>query len=198
MWSIVVNFEKSFLHQFSTKIYQTLRDDVKTSKKWFGKKSSAKYYDFFPKKIVSYFWGVKTALCKISQILDENQWRNNLSKLTTFDPIFQLNHSALIRVRGTHGLAHGKKPRIVTGSRWQISKPLAPCPLFQESHDVYKDLVKVLHLLRASRVFQKYWSVESHRWYQTLTFLGLVGNISKNDQYIDYQYFWSIYCPQYI
>ena len=35
-------------------------------------------------------------MCKISQILDENQRRNNLSKLTTFHPIFQLPHSALL------------------------------------------------------------------------------------------------------
>ena len=33
----VVNFEKLFLHQFSTKIYQTLRDGVETSKKKFKK-----------------------------------------------------------------------------------------------------------------------------------------------------------------
>ena len=37
----------------------------------------------------------KTALCKISQMFDENQWRNNLSKLTTLLPIFQEMHSAL-------------------------------------------------------------------------------------------------------
>ena len=30
----VVNFDKLFLHQFSTKIYQTLENDVKTSKSY--------------------------------------------------------------------------------------------------------------------------------------------------------------------
>ena len=35
-------------------------------------------------------------MCKISQIYNENQRRNNLSKLTTFHPIFQLPHSALM------------------------------------------------------------------------------------------------------
>ena len=35
-------------------------------------------------------------MCNISQIRDENQRRNNLSKLTTFHPIFQLPHSALM------------------------------------------------------------------------------------------------------
>ena len=42
------------------------------------------------------FWGVKAALCKIWEILGQIPRRNNLSKLTTFDPVFQLPHSAMI------------------------------------------------------------------------------------------------------
>ena len=42
-------------------------------------------------------------MCKISQIRDENQRRNNLSKLTTFHPIFQLPHSALMVTRDGRG-----------------------------------------------------------------------------------------------
>ena len=41
------------------------------------------------------FWGVKTALCEITQIFDENLRRNNLSKWTTLGPIFQLCFSEL-------------------------------------------------------------------------------------------------------
>ena len=41
------------------------------------------------------FWGVEAALCKIWWILGQNPRRNNLSKLTTFDPFFQLLHSAM-------------------------------------------------------------------------------------------------------
>ena len=39
--------------------------------------------------------GVKGAMCKILEFLDQNQQRNNWSKLATFDAIFQLPHSAL-------------------------------------------------------------------------------------------------------
>ena len=48
---------------------------------------------FFQKS--SYFWGVSTALYKISQIFDENQGRNNWSKLTTLLPIFQQMHKCI-------------------------------------------------------------------------------------------------------
>ena len=41
-------------------------------------------------------WGVKGAMCKILEILDQNWQRNNLSKLATFDPIFQLPHSVMM------------------------------------------------------------------------------------------------------
>ena len=36
------------------------------------------------------FWGVEAALCKIWRILGQNPRRNDLSKLTTFDLVFQL------------------------------------------------------------------------------------------------------------
>ena len=39
--------------------------------------------------------GIKAALCKIWEILGRNPRRNNLSKFTTFNPVFQLPHSAL-------------------------------------------------------------------------------------------------------
>ena len=42
-------------------------------------------------------WGVEGAMCKISEFWDRNWQRNNFSKLATFDPIFQLPHSALGR-----------------------------------------------------------------------------------------------------
>ena len=35
-------------------------------------------------------------MCQILELLDQNPWRNNLSKLATFNSIFQLTHSALI------------------------------------------------------------------------------------------------------
>ena len=35
-------------------------------------------------------------LSKFGKFFVENWWRNNLSKLTIFDPIFQLNHSAMM------------------------------------------------------------------------------------------------------
>ena len=41
-------------------------------------------------------WGVEGAMCQILELLDQNLWRNNLSKLATFNSIFQLSHSALI------------------------------------------------------------------------------------------------------
>ena len=40
-------------------------------------------------------WGVKGAMCKILEFFDQNCQRHNLSQLATFDPIFQLPHSAL-------------------------------------------------------------------------------------------------------
>ena len=42
------------------------------------------------------FWGVKAGLSKIWEILGQNPLRNNLSKLTTFDPVFQLLHSGML------------------------------------------------------------------------------------------------------
>ena len=36
-------------------------------------------------------------MCKILELYDKNQWRNNQSKLATFDPILQRPHSALAR-----------------------------------------------------------------------------------------------------
>ena len=41
------------------------------------------------------FWGVQAALFNILELYDQNPWRNNLSKLTTFDPILQRPHSAI-------------------------------------------------------------------------------------------------------
>ena len=41
------------------------------------------------------FWGVEGALCKILELLCQYPQRNYLSKSATFDPIFQLLHSAL-------------------------------------------------------------------------------------------------------
>ena len=38
-------------------------------------------------------------MCKILELLDRHPQRNNLSKLATFDHIFQLPHSALIDSR---------------------------------------------------------------------------------------------------
>ena len=43
-------------------------------------------------------WGVEGAVCKILELCDQNPWRNNLSKLATFDPISQRPHSALVRL----------------------------------------------------------------------------------------------------
>ena len=40
-------------------------------------------------------WGVKVAMWKISECLNQNWQRNKLSKLATFEPIFQLPHSAM-------------------------------------------------------------------------------------------------------
>ena len=39
--------------------------------------------------------GVEGAMCKILELYDQNPWRNNLSKLLTFDPILQWPYSAL-------------------------------------------------------------------------------------------------------
>ena len=33
-------------------------------------------------------WGVQGAMCQILELLDQNPWRNNLSKLATFNSIF--------------------------------------------------------------------------------------------------------------
>ena len=41
------------------------------------------------------FFGVQAALFKISELYDLNPWRNNLSKLATYDSILQRPHSAL-------------------------------------------------------------------------------------------------------
>ena len=41
-------------------------------------------------------WGVKGAMCKKFELLDQYPQRNNLSKLATFDPILQRPHSAMI------------------------------------------------------------------------------------------------------
>ena len=35
-------------------------------------------------------------MCKILELCDQNPWRNNLSKLGTFDSILQRPHSALL------------------------------------------------------------------------------------------------------
>ena len=93
----MVNFDKLFLHQFSTKIHQTWRDGVKTSKK--SKKINDFpniFLKFYSTKIIQLFLRSSDSFVHISQIRDENQRRNNLSKLTTFHPIFQLPHSALM------------------------------------------------------------------------------------------------------
>ena len=41
-------------------------------------------------------WGVEGAMCNILELLDQNPWRNNLSKLGTFDSILQRPHSAMM------------------------------------------------------------------------------------------------------
>ena len=47
-------------------------------------------------------------MCKILELCDQNPWRNNLSKLGTFDSILQRPHSALdcsqthMDTRGVH------------------------------------------------------------------------------------------------
>ena len=53
------------------------------------------FFWFFSPKKPFYSWGVKTALFKISQIFDENPWRNKSSKLDIFGPLFLKTHSAL-------------------------------------------------------------------------------------------------------
>ena len=46
-------------------------------------------------------WGVEGAMCNILELLDQNPWRNNLSKLGTFDSILQRPHSALAPIPGS-------------------------------------------------------------------------------------------------
>ena len=41
------------------------------------------------------YLGVEGSMCKILELYDQNPWRNNLSKLLTFDPILQWPYSAL-------------------------------------------------------------------------------------------------------
>ena len=47
------------------------------------------------KVFVDLFQIFQWALCQILELLDQNPWRYNLSKLATFNSIFQLTHSAL-------------------------------------------------------------------------------------------------------
>ena len=42
------------------------------------------------------FFDVFTPSLQVWWIFVENWWRNNLSKLTTFNPVFQLPHSAMV------------------------------------------------------------------------------------------------------
>ena len=44
------------------------------------------------------FWGVEAALLKILELYDQNPWRNDLSKLATFDSDLQRPHSALLGI----------------------------------------------------------------------------------------------------
>ena len=66
------------------------------------------------------FWGVKAALCKIWEILGQNPLRNNLSKFTTFDSVFQLQHSALSQTK--HFAASGKFTGSLSG---RLTHPLS-------------------------------------------------------------------------
>ena len=40
-------------------------------------------------------WGVQGAMCQVLELLDQNPWRNNLSKLATFESILQRPHIAM-------------------------------------------------------------------------------------------------------
>ena len=56
-------------------------------------------------------WGVEGVICKHFEPLAHYPQRNNMSKLATFDPIFQLPHSAMIApsFRGLHLQLHLEK-----------------------------------------------------------------------------------------